>query len=72
MTKEQKLQRVDEYIIWIKIDENYQIMREFQFRYQSEYIEYLDRVKWLITKNHELDDYHRNILNKIEKLIKSK
>jgi len=76
MTKEQQLQRLDKYINWIKIDENYEIMKEFRYMYQSEYIEYLDRKKWMISKYSQselydkiIGDYDKSILNKIESLI---
>ena len=68
MTVEQQLSKIDDYINWIKIEENYVKMREWRFMYKSEYTDYLDRVKWLITENHGLNDYDKNILNKIEKL----
>ena len=68
MTLEQQLSKIDDYINWIKIEENYVKMREWRFMYKSEYTDYLDRVKWLITENHGLNDYDKNILNKIEKL----
>ena len=77
MNLEQQLQRLDDYINWIKIDENYEIMREFRFKYQSEYIEYFDRLKWLLEKysgeydyDKIINDSDKIILNKIESLMK--
>lgn len=79
MTVEQQLKRLDDYINWIKIDENYQIMKEFLFMYQSEYIEFIERTKWLMqkyigTENYDkiFDNRTKNILNKIESLIQNK
>lgn len=70
MTVENQLLKIDDYINWIKIEENYVKMRDFRFMYKSEYTDYLGRVKWLITENHGLGEYDRNILNQIEKLKK--
>jgi hypothetical protein len=76
MTKEEQLKRLDDYINWIKIDENYRIMKEFRFMYQDEYIQFFETRKYLIEKYSGIEDYDRIIdnyskiiLNKVERLM---
>jgi hypothetical protein len=72
MSVEEQLQKIDEYIIFVKSlsYEEMKELQEFYFMYQSEYIQSLETKKWLITEGHGLDKSERRILNKIESLIK--
>ena len=57
MTKEEQLQKLDDYINWIKIEVNYQKMREFSFMYLDEYIQFIETRKYLIEKYTDIEDY---------------
>jgi hypothetical protein len=77
MTKEEQLQKLDDYINWIKIEVNYLKMREFSFKYLDEYIQFIETRKYLIEKFTGIEDYDtiinnhsKMILNKIESLMK--
>lgn len=71
---EEQIQKIDEYINWIKSlsFEQMQKLQEFYFMYQSEYVQSLETKKWLISEGHGLDNWDRKILNHIEKLVNNK
>ena len=70
MSIEQQLQKIDGYINWLNADwENHKKMQKHNFMYQDEYVEHLERRKWLITEGHGLDNWDRKFLNEFEKLI---
>ena len=72
MSIEEQLQKIDEYISFVKSlsSDEIQELQEFYFMYRSEYIQSLETKKWLISEGHGLDKSERRILNKIESLIK--
>lgn len=71
MSVAEQLSKIDQYIDWVKKDDNDRILQEKAFfMYRSEYIQSLETKKWLITEGHGLSKLDKKLLNTIENLMK--
>ena len=73
MNKIEKLKRIDDYINWLKVEENYKNMQKRRFMYKDEYMRFLtETAKECIIRDYPLSETSKEILNEFENVVKNK
>jgi hypothetical protein len=71
MSVEKQIQKIEEYINWVKIDDNYKRLKEFWFGYKDEQIIRLENIINNIKSGFGYCENHdKHYLNCIEHLVK--